>query len=302
MRRIYVSTVGRGKALEEASRIYCIDYDTGETLASRSIPLSMHDLSAKNPRGGTRGARGMCFWRTKLWVAGWDGLFEVDPEDLFIEHGYWSKDCQDIHQIYADQYKMDVIGTKHNSVYEFNPDYRHNPIFRKTKDLTKLHTGVIQIGNTDTLHFNAMYRPYANFSSVGAICNIQTKKIMIQDERLLHSHDLVLLPNGELVTNISPKRQTITIDTESWQIKRTLIELPEVKQPQGSKLCMPGWMRGMSYIENYDTLLLGSAPAKILAIEGVCSSIPTNTYKEISISEDIVESVFDVIPHPGDWQ
>lgn len=299
MRRIFVSTVGRGKNLEEASRVYSIDYDTGKILASKSIPLANFDLSAINPRGGTRGARGLCYFNSRLWVAGWDGLFELDDETLDLERGFWSTECKDIHQIYAGQFEITCVGTWDNSIYRFREGK-----FSKVKDLTDIHPGVFQAHTPDRLHFNAMCGRYANLNTIGAIADMKTGKLVVEDyDTFFGTHDLVKLPTNEMVVNLSRLRKTVTLDMDTWKIKRTLVELPEVKQPTGTTLCMPGWMRGASYVGgNNDILLLGTAPASILAIEGVCSSIGVNQYREIKVSDDTVESVFDVIPHPWDWK
>jgi hypothetical protein len=298
MRRIYVSTVGRGKNKEEASRVYCVDYDTGKTLMSHAIPIANIDLSATNPRGGTRGARGLCWYNSRLWVAGWDGLFELDPDTLRVERGFWSDECWDIHQIYAGQFEITCVGTWTNSIYKFSEGK-----FTKVKDLTEIHPGEFQAPSPDRLHFNAMSGRYANLNTIGAIADMKTGELVVEDPEIFFgTHDLIELPTNELVINLSRLRKTVTLNMDTWEIQRTLVELPEVKQPAGTIMCMPGWMRGASYIPKHDTLLLGTAPARVLAIENVSTATGKNQFKEIKISDDIVDSVFDVIPHPWDWR
>lgn len=316
MRRLYVSTVGRTKDLQDSSHVYMLDYDTKQVMHSVRLPLAMFDL--ENPRGGVRGCRGLCFGMDLLgqpaflWAAGFDGLFRINLDDLFIEEGVWSRDCRDIHQIYAGHPCMEglfwgkgpdveLIGTWNNTLYGF--EYSSGEFF-PLLDLSDIHEGEPppqlnnDRGSCDTLHWNAMHKGYALVPKIGGIYDMASRSFVVLDPQYRGCHDLQLLPNGELAINHSMTRRVLTFDTTTWKEKRVLLELPFTKQPEGTKAIMPGWMRGMSYLENHDMLFVGSAPARIYIFKNVCGSPEV---EHIDISDDICDSVFSVVPHPGDW-
>jgi hypothetical protein len=315
MRRLYVSTVGRTKKLEESSCIYMIDYDTKKVMHSVRLPLAMFDL--KNPRGGVRGCRGLCFGMDLLdqpfclWAAGFDGIFRINLDDLFIEEGIWSRDCQDIHQIYAGYPCMEglfwgkgpdveLISTRNNTLYGFEASRGE---FFPLLDLSDIHEGIPPENDhdsRDTLHWNAMHKGYALVPKIGGIYDMASRQFVVLDPKYRGCHDLQVLKSGELALNHSMTRRVITFDTTTWREKRVLLDLPFQKQEPGTKATMPGWVRGMSYLEKHDILFVGSAPARIYIFQDVCSASPN--IEHVDISDDICDSVFAVVPHPGDWR
>jgi len=306
MKRVFVSTVGRGKNKEESSRVYCVDVESGEILNSVRLPLAMFDL--KNPRGGTRGARGLAFVQNKslgrdyLYAAGFDGIFEIEPESMHIYKGYWSKRCQDIHQIYeAFPSTLLVTNTRQNAIWKFHPHASQWVCF---SDYTSIHPGLSppdsDEGNNDTLHFNSFSDKYGLCAKAAIVFERESDKVVLENQELLRgSHDIWELPTGEIAINNSRKSRTITLDPVTWDIRRVLYQ--ETSTEGGSELAKRGWTRGMYYIEHLDTMLIGSSPAEVVILENVCNGKPIRE-THIPISDEIVEATFDVIPHPEDWK
>lgn len=296
MNYIYVSTVIRGAAKEEASKIYKIDYATGTILNQVRLPLAMFDLA--NPRGGVRGARGLCFHHNKLYAAGFDGIFEL-RDDLFIERGWWTE-LNGIHQIYSIGDKIQYAATRHNKIGSFDPVTQ---CWAVEEDLTSVHPGVPIVddgrGNQDTLHFNSFAGDYALFNIVGGIASISQKKTLMVDEKYLGSHDLVVLPTGEVIMNHSRQSRTVAFDPLTWQESRVLLETPLTKATEKG-IATDGFFRGMSYISETDTLLVGSAPASIYCLENASRRNSNDPYRHLKITGETIESVFDVIPHSGE--
>jgi len=297
---IYVSTVGRGKRKEEASRVYKIDTSSGKILTSVRLPLSMTDL--ENPRGGCRGGRGLAFHKNKLYAAIFDGVCELNPDDLFIKKCYWFKEIKDIHQIYSMPDSLVVINSWNNQWGMVTKGE-----WKLKQDLSNLHIGepinpaFISLGCTDTLHLNSIcvsedtIFPYGLLSKAGAIVNLNNNTILMDNKDLLReSHDIWPINNFEVAVNLSPHGKTVTIDTRTWELSRVLYEAGE---GEGSEIARYGWMRGMSYIPHTDTLLLGSSPAQVVVLSNI-NTEDRPTSKIIPIADQIVESVFDVIPHP----
>jgi hypothetical protein len=296
MRIVYVSTVGRGVQGEESSKVYKIDLDTGEILASVRLPLAMFDLA--NPRGGVRGGRGLAFHDGKLYAAIFDGICELNPDDLFIYRCDWFRELKDIHQLYSRFGELYAVNTWKNewgAVNDGQWDFVQN--------VSSYHEGVpapvdlLDMGCRDTLHLNSLCFDardvYGMLNKVGAIANLSTLTIVMEDELLLGAHDLCLINENEIAVNLSRTCSTVAIDTNTWTVSRELYQAPDGADGQFAKF---GWMRGMSYIPKTDTLLLGSAPAQVIELTGVNSGNPVaNT---VLISDEVTESVFDVVPHP----
>ena len=285
MNNIYVSTVGRGKDLSESSKVYKLDLD-GNILASTRIPEPTIDL--ENPRGGCRGARGLAL-QDHLWVAGWDGLFELDRDTLKIKRGFWSQECRDIHQIYPYMPdKLRVLSTWNNCTYMFDiPEGE----FYKWQDLTDKFTGEqVDPASPDTLHFNAMAADYVLLNRPGIIGTTEGQVIHKLPKDGC-GHDLQILRTGEIVTNTASGAATIAIEPVQGTV-RTILEIPRDPSLDGP-LAFHGWTRGMSYLEEEDTLLIGSAPAMVHIVRDV-STNPAEE-KVLRISDEVVECVFDVI-------
>lgn len=292
MRRIYVSTVGRGKQKEESSKIYCLDYDTGKTIAEVKLPLSMLDLG--NPRGGCRGARGLAWRKGEVVAAGFDGLFQLDPEDLFVRNGNWFRNMRDIHQIYLNEDgDLDIVATFTNEVC--NLTYR--------MDYSDIHPGEPAPdwfpGCKDTLHLNSISENYGLCSKAAIIIDRKNRKVAFESEEYLKgSHDIWELPTGEVVINNSKQCRTVAFNPETWEVTRILYQ--ETETEGGSELAKRGWTRGMFYMPQNDMMLIGSSPAEVIVLKNISGN--TSIQKRIKISDEIVEATFDVLPHPEDWK
>jgi hypothetical protein len=237
MKRIYVSTVGRGKQKEESSKIYCIDVHTGKILAQVKLPLSMLDLAQQN--GGCRGARGITFVeyasskKDTVIAAGFDGLFEMDPDDLFINRGTWFRNMRDIHQIYCNSVnQIETTGTFTNEVFISQPE--HFASFDVKEDFSEVHPGSPAPdwfpGCRDTLHLNALSENYALCNKAHVIIDRRTKQVALEDEELLGScHDIWELPTGEIAINDSGRSRTITLDPTTWKLERVLFQETETE-------------------------------------------------------------------------
>lgn len=292
-KRIYVSTVGRGKQLEESSKVYLVDIESSETIKGARIPEATIDL--ENPRGGCRGCRGLAWWQGELWAAGFDGLFRLHPGTLRLEKGYWSQECRDIHQIYTHSDGILLTSTWNNCIFLFNP---LNGSFDKIQDLSSDYEGEqVDPNIPDTLHMNSLCDDYALFNRPGVIANIISKEIVYRFGSAGCGHDLHRLSTGEIAINLSASASTEAVNLETGR-SRVLLDIqrkPGLDSPSASH----GWTRGMFYIPGEDVLLIGAAPAMVYILENV--SMEPHIKKVVEISDEVVESVFDILPYLEDW-
>lgn len=290
---VFVSTVGRGKDLEESSKVYKIDLDTGKILAQVRLPLAMFDL--KNPRGGTRGCRGLAIIPRpegkELWAAGFDGLFNLDVNDLFVKKAYWFRSILDIHSIYHQDGRITAISTWNNSIFSVEPE---TGAFYQVRDLTNGFPNPRTLGTPDQYHLNATLGDLALLNRQEIVVDMKTKKVAFESPEFKSGHNLIPLPSGEIATCSSAKKTVLAFRpfTNEW---RTILDLnskyPFNDVPEG-KLNTPGWTRGMSYHPEGGMLLVGAAPSSVIVVDPFTCEIK----KTINISDDVLEATFSVIP------
>jgi hypothetical protein len=258
-------------------------------------------LDLANPRGGCRGARGLAFGNNTVYAAGFDGIFRLDPDTLFVHHGRWYKNIRDIHQIYLRRGILEIAATFTNTIQKVNVE--HDIILSEHYDYSDVHEGLPAPdwfpGSRDTLHLNSFTDHYALCAKAAIIIDRETNEVCLENQQFLRgAHDIWELATGEVLINSSKNSMTIAIDTGTWQLSRILYE--ETETEGGSELARRGWTRGMYYLPKQDLLMVGSSPAEIILIENVSGN--AKVVDRIPISDNIVEATFDVIPHPEDWK
>lgn len=311
--KCYVTTCGRGRHVEESARVYLVDITAKKILAETNLPRP--NIDSLNPRGGVRGARGMTFLNNELWVAGCDGLFNLDPDTLRVKQGIWPEGVADIHQIYTLNKMVYAVSTGNDSLVpvctEGLPDVlrevlsfletgtEHNTMcFRGTVD------GVHQEhAPLDTLHFNSMVSSSKDgvmlFNRIGSVCRFGQATVCVDVPGLSGGHDLWMLKSGELAVNSSGKNQTIAFDCHDPSKQRVLFEIPR-RRDMDAVHSQWGFTRGMCYLEDCDLMVVGSAPATVTVIENVCGTRQV-VVDSMQITDKVEESVFDVLIHPDDW-
>jgi len=293
----YVSTVGRGKILEESSKIYKVDLASKKVLAQVRLPFSMFDLA--NPRGGVRGSRGIVILQTEagpqLWVAGFDGLFNLDMETMFINKGYWFKNLRDIHNIYQHGNRILVTSTWNNSIYEF--DSESGDVFL-ISDFSNKFINPLSGDTPDQYHLNSVCGELALLNRQGVVVNVHTGSTVWSSPDFKYGHDLVPLPSGEIATCSSGKKSVVAfrVDKAGYRVLLDLQSVYPACSPAEGKLAIPGWTRGLTYSSETGLLYVGAAPAQILVVDPGSSGLVDT----IKISDEVADSVFAIaLGNPG---
>ena len=78
MRLVVTSVIRHLDARSKSGFLSVVDWPSGRLVARLPVPESMHRMTDPNPRGGTRGVRGVSALRDKLLVANADKVFVVD--------------------------------------------------------------------------------------------------------------------------------------------------------------------------------------------------------------------------------
>ena len=126
-------------------------------------------------------------------------------------------------------------------------------------------------------------------------------ELSLEDLKYLGSHDLIVLPTGEVVMNHSRASRVVAFNPKTWAESRILLELAITEETEKG-IATNGFLRGMSYLPEQDLLLIGCAPASVYVLFNASSRNKDFDFKKIELSDEIVESVFDVIPHDSDWK
>lgn len=287
----YVSTVGRGKSLEESSKVYKVDLDSGAVLARVRLPLSMFDLS--NPRGGVRGSRGIVLLQTntgpQLWVAGFDGLFNVDHRTMLIKKGYWFEHIRDIHNIYQRENKILAISTWNNSLHEVDPASGESAL---VSDFTNAFADPRTINTPDQYHLNSVCGELALINRQGAVVNTSTRGVVWNCPDFKAGHDLVPLPSGEIATCSSGNKSVVAfrVGVGGYRVILDLRSMYPSNSPAEGKLAFPGWTRGLAYSPKTKLLYVGAAPAQVVVVNPESAMM----VKTIRISDEVADSVFAI--------
>ena len=78
MRLVVTFVIRHVDARSKSGFLSIVDWPSGRLVARLPVPESMHRMTDPNPRGGTRGVRGVSALRDKLLVANADKVFVVD--------------------------------------------------------------------------------------------------------------------------------------------------------------------------------------------------------------------------------
>lgn len=315
MKRIYVTTIGRGKDLSIANAVHCLDFEQKMVVGRSFVPGSNKSLA--NCRGGTRGARGLVFVPNgnsgDLWVAGYDGLFRF-TEDLRLTEGFWIDDAKakDFHGIYkcCGSSRLCLTSTYSDRVVYWNYDNHtlssvdavysssRGHVTDKERPLDKLHLNACVLGPDDFPRFVLFNRTGEIYDQRGSGESLGLS-LLLSDAK--GAHDLIFLKDpSRLILNDSKNSKVLSFPYE--ESSNSFGEGSVVFTFPGEKIvttARSGWLRGLKYIPEWDILLVGSSPAGIFCLEKFSSGNPE--ISEIVISTDLEDSVFGVEINSHDW-
>jgi hypothetical protein len=122
MTRLLVTSVVREAGLDEGSGfLRVVDLDERRVIYCEQVPDPVWRSNDPNPRGGLRGARGMCIWRGMLVLANADTLFFIRP-DWTLDSMMTNPLFGSIHGIDADEYGIYVACSYADLIVKVSPD------------------------------------------------------------------------------------------------------------------------------------------------------------------------------------
>lgn len=243
--RLYFTTVIRGAAPDSAGEVVCLDWDTKTVLASATIgPLDKR--TPLNPRGGTRGGRGVAIEGDRLLVLGSDVLysFALDLSDRQVVYRHRGMNAHELlltpQARYISATGLDAVITTSDRIIEPLLDPR-------LVAAAKLE---------DHLHLNAtaMWRGHllALLNRPGLIVDLTAGTLVMDAPSLLRAHSLTVI--GDTAYVVATHDGTLCqIDLPSATVTATW-PIPE-----------PRFARGLAI--SGDRIFVGNAPLTVIEME-----------------------------------
>lgn len=122
VRRVVVSSVGRGAALDRASGyIRILDLERGAVTFKAPVPESRWRTDDPNPRGGTRGARGVSVHGDRFVLGTHEDITVMDSSWRLVRR-FTHRLLSSVHDVFADERGIWVANTRGDTVACFDWD------------------------------------------------------------------------------------------------------------------------------------------------------------------------------------
>lgn len=259
---VYFSTVVRTAPVHDGGEIVKLDWYQKKILDRRPIFASDPAITDPNPRGGTRGGRGIVASSDSLYVASYHSINKLDSQ-LQSQGRISNNNFADIHELCWEDDDIWVTSTvldallkvdqSGNVIDEWWP--REDSVLRarfllehlsldKSCDnrLAYLGKSHVQPGHT---HLNAVAmldgRPIVLLNQLGVIVRLRPTEILVEDACLIGAHNVVVTDNGYIIAN-DTRRQSIRIYDSYGKFVR---EIRLGCYPEVRKTRRRFWSRGL---------------------------------------------------------
>ncbi len=301
--RVYFSTVIRSAPIEYGGEIIILDWDNKKILNRKPIVPDNPKVIDPNPRGGTRGGRGILKIGNELFVACYHSIYVYDL-DLTLLRTLSNPLFVGIHEMATDGKSLWVTSTTIDTLVQVDFDgitlqywcVREDEYLKKelgiksqninfNEDNRLRHIDSTHYFEPSHAHLNAVYLGnndiYVTMHSFGTIAKLNPTKILIRDKNLKGCHNIHITEDGLIIVNDSITH-SIRVYSLDGEIIRTiwLMDFMDVKIVYWrSKIYMhlskiflskkyfsrPLFVRGLSPITN-ERILVGVSPCGILDI------------------------------------
>lgn len=244
--KVYFSTVIRAAPIEQGGGVFLLDWQDKTIEAQKSIHPTSPEIQDPNPRGNTRGGRGIELRDDVVVVASYHTLKVYDRQlhhRSDVSHplmaGLHEIRAGDRGQIAASSTAVDAVlvidlATR-RAVKQYWP--QEMPGFQRQLDLVPLgidkqadnRTRFLERRHTQSpshLHLNAVAtwrgEVYALFNTFGVIANLDQDEIVIQDDALRHGHNLLVEEDGTAIANDTFGRAMRVYDLQTRTLERTI--------------------------------------------------------------------------------
>jgi hypothetical protein len=305
-KNIYLSTIIRGAPIEEGGEIIKIDWESKKILKRHYIVPKEPKVVDPNPRGGSRGGRGIIKYENKILVASYHTIhvFDLDLNPI--------KDIKNnlfvgIHEIKKVDSYIYVTSTKIDTIVKI--DYEGNTInywsARDNYEVQRLFK-VSPLNITDQrdnrekfmgeqliekdknhLHLNAVSanqnEVYLTFNAKGAIFGLPDNKVLYSNDNIKGFHNLEKLDKNKfLICNSKFKELKIInkngIEGEALNIlkfnilkfyyyKFWIIYFIKYYMKFKEKISQPFFLRGLDVLNDQQKAFAGVSPLGVIEVD-----------------------------------
>ncbi|MAS36370.1 MAG: hypothetical protein CL610_20360 [Anaerolineaceae bacterium] len=307
---VYFSTVFRYAPPDQSGEFICLNWDTKTVEQRVPVLLDNFPVDDPNPRGNSRGGRGIALINNQIFASTYHSL-KVFDRDLNFVRNISHPLMSGLHEVHAhDDKHIWVTSTSIDAVLLINVETgeavrtywpREMPELQKHWGLEPLaidkeadnrnlflaeHHGK----HPSHLHLNAVTtwrgEVYAFFRRFGAIVNLDTGEVLIEEPQLRGGHNLIIRDDGLTFINDTKGHGVYVYDLPRRKLVRRINLLPfhpiglytrfyDFSMPARHFLrkhnlynplvANPFFVRGMDLVNN--CLFIGLSPASILHLD-----------------------------------
>ncbi len=246
---IYFSTVFRYAPIDQAGELVRLDWDTKHVISK--VPVAPRSLQFEdpNPRGNSRGGKGIALIDDKIIVAGYCEL-QVYDRELNHLHNITHNLMSGLHEVYHESgSRLWITSTVLNSALlidvnngelldaiwpqdsiEFQNRWNLKPMqLDKSADNRIRFLGKNIEKDPSHLHFNAINKwkgdMYGLFNRFGAVVNLTRQEIVFEDRSIYGAHNLIILDDGTIFVN-DTRNQAVNLYGMDGALKKRINLLP----------------------------------------------------------------------------
>lgn len=244
---IAFGTVVRAAPVEDGGELVVMDW--GQKEVKGTVPMLPRDPSVEddpNPRGNTRGCRGIRWYENELLAATYHTLERYDADlnrlgalsdGLMV--GLHEIDLTERGTVWVTSTAIDAAveydlstGARQRALWPREHSRLQDVLGLEPLDLDKSADNRLRfLGPTATdahshLHLNAVAvhedRVYGLCNAHAAIVDLTAGTVVVQDERLQGGHNLLITPEGMALTNDTYGRSVCVFDLARGQLHRSI--------------------------------------------------------------------------------
>lgn len=246
---IYFSTVFRYAPINQAGELVRLDWEKKRVISSVSVAPKSLQFDDPNPRGNSRGGRGIALIDEKVVVAGYCEL-QVYDRNLNYLHNISHHLMSGLHEVYHESgSRLWVASTTLNAALLIDINTgdllediwpQEIPAYKSRWNLTPMRLDKAAdnrirylakniVKDPSHLHFNAISSwkgdLYGLFNRLGAVVNLSQQKIILEDRSIYGAHNLIILEDGTIFVN-DTRNQGVNIYGMDGLLKKRIDLLP----------------------------------------------------------------------------
>lgn len=241
---IFFSTVFRYAPIDQAGELVKLDWEKKQVVGKVSVAPKSLKFNDPNPRGNSRGGRGIAMINDKVIVAGYCEL-QVYDRNLNYLHNITHSLMSGLHEVYhAGGSRLWVTSTTLNAGLLFDIETgslfdevwpQEMQVFKQRWNLTPLRPDRSMdnrirylakniVKDPSHLHFNAMSSHrgdlYGLFNRFGVVVNLSRQEVVFEDRSIYGAHNLIILPDGTIFVNDTRNQGVNIYNMEGHLVKR----------------------------------------------------------------------------------